>query len=56
MYLELQKHQGVLSNITNMYVVKKLTEIVEQDPNENSSDHNSKYRGENRATRIKTQD
>lgn len=54
MYLELQKHQGRISKISNMYVVKKLVELMEQD--DNTSDiHSSKFQ-DTRVTRIKTQD
>ncbi len=36
MYLELQKHQGRISKITNIYVMQKLVELLEAP--DNSSD------------------
>jgi hypothetical protein len=54
MYLELQKHQGRISKISNMYVIKKLIEITEQD-NDEHSELQSKYK-DNKGGRLKTQD
>ena len=55
MYLELQKNRGRISNISNLYVIKKLLEIMVQDPTDKSSEHSLKYR-DNKGMRIKTQD
>lgn len=56
MYLELQKHQGRLSSISNMYVIKKIVELMEQEPpRENASDRSMKYR-DIAAARLKTHD
>jgi hypothetical protein len=54
MYLELQKHQGRISKISNMYVIKKLIEITERDSDE-QSELQSKYK-DNKAGRLKPHD